>query len=182
VPRACLNGRAGSGHDTTATCATVTPAKPDAPVAGTHDLPTHWCPRRRARPGDPPEQRADMPPDAQPAALGARLSSARQTDGGPNGCGPAGAGPYVYASRLWTRTPAIAAGRARRFPGRPGALWIAERYGMSCCQVVAPERAGSMDKMQNSLPSGSASVIQPRPSGRRWSASCVVVVTFRRGR
>src|ERR1039458_5432100 len=39
-------------------------------------------------------------------------------------------------------------------------------------QVVAPERAGSLDRMQNSLPSGSASVIQPLPSGRRWSASC----------
>jgi hypothetical protein len=34
-------------------------------------------------------------------------------------------------------------------------------------QVVAPELAGSLDKMQNSLPSGSARVIQPLPSGRR---------------
>ena len=34
-------------------------------------------------------------------------------------------------------------------------------------QVVAPELAGSLDRMQNSLPSGSASVIQPLPSGRR---------------
>ena len=37
----------------------------------------------------------------------------------------------------------------------------------SCRQVVAPEPAGFLDKMQNSLPSGSASVIQPLPSGRR---------------
>jgi hypothetical protein len=36
-----------------------------------------------------------------------------------------------------------------------------------CRQVVAPELAGSLDRMQNSLPSGSASVIQPLPSGRR---------------
>ena len=34
-------------------------------------------------------------------------------------------------------------------------------------QVVAPEPVGSLGKMQNSLPSGSASVIQPLPSGRR---------------
>ena len=32
---------------------------------------------------------------------------------------------------------------------------------MHGCQVVAPELAGSLDKMQNSLPSGSASVIPP---------------------
>jgi hypothetical protein len=38
---------------------------------------------------------------------------------------------------------------------------------LACGQVVAPEPAGSLDKMQNSLPSGSASVIQPLPSGRR---------------
>jgi hypothetical protein len=41
------------------------------------------------------------------------------------------------------------------------------RHGRLCRQVVAPEPAGSLDKMQNSLPSGSASVIQPLPSGRR---------------
>jgi hypothetical protein len=41
------------------------------------------------------------------------------------------------------------------------------RHGHLCRQVVAPEPAGSLDKMQNSLPSGSASVIQPLPSGRR---------------
>jgi hypothetical protein len=41
------------------------------------------------------------------------------------------------------------------------------RYGHHRGQVVAPDPAGSLDRMQNSLPSGSASVIQPLPSGRR---------------
>ena len=36
------------------------------------------------------------------------------------------------------------------------------RPGRLCRQVVAPEPAGSLDKMQNSLPSGSASVIRPQ--------------------
>src|ERR1017187_246903 len=39
-------------------------------------------------------------------------------------------------------------------------------------QVVAPEPTASLDRMQNSLPSGSPSVIQPLPSDRRWSANC----------
>jgi hypothetical protein len=47
-------------------------------------------------------------------------------------------------------------GSSNQPPGRP-----------SRRQVVAAEPAGSLDKMQNSLPSGSAGVIQPLPSGRR---------------
>ena len=59
------------------------------------------------------------------------------------------------ASRL-CRVPGLVWEACVSSPGRP-----------SRCQVVAPEPAGSLDKMQNSLPSGSASVIQPLPSGRR---------------
>jgi hypothetical protein len=57
-----------------------------------------------------------------------------------------------------------------RFRGKP--LSRRDVKGVHGYQVVAPELAGSLDKMQNSLPSGSARVIQPLPSGRRWSASC----------
>jgi hypothetical protein len=58
-----------------------------------------------------------------------------------------------------------------RSPGRhlPRGLLTSgrSRYDHHRRQVVAPDPAGSLDRMQNSLPSGSARVIQPLPSGRR---------------
>ena len=58
-----------------------------------------------------------------------------------------------------SRTSARAAARV---------AWRAADSGCSFLDhVVAPEPAGFWDRMQNSLPSGSAIVIQPLPSGRR---------------
>ena len=72
---------------------------------------------------------------------------------------------HSYTASCSTGNILIAAMGMGRAAWVAGSDWSPARP--LCRQVVAPEPAGSLDKMQNSLPSGSASVIQPPPSGRR---------------
>src|SRR5215831_5820632 len=81
------------------------------------------------------------------------------------------------SSSTWTRRRTGTSGRWCRRPPRrrprpvrsscPRRRDASVRRSRRRRQVVGPEPAGSLDRMQNSLPSGSASVIQPLPSGRR---------------